>query len=819
MQRARPTLSLSLGTALFLAAAARPSAAAAADNIQPFLSRNCTPCHNATVRNADVDLTRYPTPAAILQDAPTWEKAVVKMRTRQMPPPGWPAPDPADVEAVARWIEDAFARADREAPPDPGRVTARRLNRTEYDNTLRDLLGVALDLARDFPQDDAGYGFDNIGDVLSVSPILMEKYVAAAEKAARLALFGPGETKPTLVRHQPLLRGKVRTSPTPLSEYDVTGLSLPNALHVAHRFPVEGEYVVRVVLGGERPAGSEPLPVGLWIDGEPAGLATLDPEGAASFYQDRQDFSGKTREFRVRVGAGERWVAATIPRLFEGLPASYRGPNPSRRPAPPPRVFEPPEDASPEEVEAARKRFEERLKEVAPANAARVAHLQVLGPYAAATGPSPESLRRVLTCGHRDGRHDRGCARRVVGDLARRAYRRPLEGRDVKPLLRLVADARKKGDSFEDAIALAVQAVLVSPDFLFRVERDGKGGPRPVGDHELASRLSYFLWASMPDDELLRAADARRLRRPEVLAAQARRMLRDEKASALAESFAGQWLQFRALESAAPDRERFPDFEDYLRLSMRRETELVFRDLVREDRSIYDLVDGRHSFLNERLARHYGIPGVTGPAFRRVDLAGTPRGGVLTHASVLTVSSYATRTSPVLRGKWILDNLLAAPPPDPPAGTPRLDEATVGTSASLRQQLEAHRASATCAACHSRMDPLGFALENFDAVGAWRTEDASFPIDPSGTLPDGRSFRGPGEMKAILRSDREAFARALTEKLLTYALGRGLERYDRRTVDAIAGRLAGGDDRFSALVLEVVNSLPFRMRRGERTRP
>ena len=344
--------------------------------------------------------------------------------------------------------------------------------------------------------------------------------------------------------------------------------------------------------------------------------------------------------------------------------------------------------------------------------------------------------------------------------------------------------------------------------------RDEASAPRPITQHELASRLSYFLWASMPDEALRRAADAGTLRDPAVLTAQVRRMLRDPKAHALAEQFGGQWLQFRALESLTRNRERFPDFEDYLRVSMRRETELFLDYVIREDRSILDFIDARYSFLNERLARHYGIAGVSGPEFRRVDLTGTPRGGVLTQGSVLTVSSYATRTSPVLRGKWILDNLLNAPPPAPPADVPNLDEGTIGTAASMRKQLEAHRKDPTCASCHRRMDPLGFGLENFDAVGAWRTMDGKFPIDATGYLPDGEEFNGPEELRGILTRQRETFARALTSKLLTYALGRGLERYDTPTVKQIAGRLPARNYKFSALVLEIVNSLPFQQQRG-----
>ncbi len=386
-------------------------------------------------------------------------------------------------------------------------------------------------------------------------------------------------------------------------------------------------------------------------------------------------------------------------------------------------------------------------------------------------------------------------------------------------LVSLVDAAQKRGESFEQGLRLALQAVLVSPDFLYRIERgrvarDGLPG-RVLTDHELASRLSYFLWASAPDDELLDLADRGGLRGPRTLEAQVRRMLADPKAGALVEGFAGQWLQFRALESVAPDKDRFPDFENNLRLAMRRESELFFDGLMREDKSLLDLIDGRYTYVNERLARHYGITGVKGPEFRRVDLAGTERGGVLTHASVLTVSSYATRTSPVLRGKWILENVLSAPPPDPPAGTPRLDEAKVGADASLRKQLEAHRTLPSCAACHEKMDPLGFSLENFDAVGAWRKEDGKWPIDASGVLPDGSTFAGPDGLKMVLRADRQAFAECVTEKMLTYALGRGLERYDKRTVQTIAASLEKSDYRFGALVLEIVRSLPFQRRRAE----
>jgi hypothetical protein len=594
---------------------------------------------------------------------------------------------------------------------------------------------------------------------------------------------------------------------------------MPNAFHAIQRIPVDGEYSIRVVLGGVRPKGSEPVTVALSIDETQIRSATHDPERPATFSDDRQDLGGQTVEFRVPLKAGDRWIAVSIPRIFEGLPARLGGPNPSKLPPPKPLEFKPPEEASAERIAALRKRFDETQAELErlPLNAVRISTLDLAGPYSHAKGPSPESKRKIYTCGHLNGGHTSACVRLIVRSLARQAFRRPLGARETDKYVDLVRRVEKQEGSLEEGLAVGIQALLVSPDFLFRIERNRPGPGNTVShrisQHELASRLSYFLWASMPDAELRQVADAGALRDPAVSTAQVHRMLRDPKSHALAEQFGGQWLQFRALESITRDRDRFPEFEDYLRLSMRRETEMFIERIIRDDRSILDFIDGRYSYLNERLARHYGIPGVSGPQFRRVDLTGSPRGGVITQASVLSVSSYATRTSPVLRGKWILENLLNAPPPEPPPDVPNLDEGTIGTTAALRDQLEAHRKNPTCASCHKKMDPLGFGLENFDAVGAWRTMDGNFPVDASGTLPDGRTFEGPEELRRILRGDRDAFARALAAKLLTYALGRGLERYDNRTVARIAARLPRYEYRFSGLVLEIVNSLPFQSKR------
>ncbi len=769
--------------------------------VRPFLEENCLACHSSRRRKGGLDLEAYDSIEKVTADADRWEEVIRKVGAGEMPPEDEePRPEPADVQALTAFVSREIARADAARAADPGRVITRRLNRTEYNNTVRDLLGLDLHPADAFPHDDSGYGFDNIGDVLSLSPILMEKYLAAAETLARTAIFGPEAQKPSLVK-LPTLTGRVQDSPDVPAAYDATGLGLPNAVHATHRVTVGGEYVVRFNLGGRRPVGSAPVRFALWIDGVQVAAESVDPEGGATFEPDHQEFAGRRLEFRVPLAAGEHWIAGTVLNLYEGLPPSYGGPVPSTRPIPPP---------SP------------RFKGKVPANAVRVGSLELIGPYAARTGPSAASLEAVYTCGHVDGRHSGRCRTKIVASLARRAFRRPVTQAEVDRFTSIALAGERTNGTFEEGLAVAIQAILVAPDFLFRIER---GEPVPAGraveavpltPHELATRLAYFLWASPPDEALTAAADRRTLRDPAVLAQQVRRMLRDPRAAALAEHFGGQWLQVRALESTSPDRERFPDFDHYLRLSMRRETELFFDTIVREDRSVLDFLDGGYTFVNERLARHYGLEGVEGPQFRRVPLPPTgPRGGLLGHASILTVSSYATRTSPVLRGKWILENLLATPPPEPPPDVPNLDEKAVGTAASLRQQLEAHRADPTCASCHKRMDPLGFGLENFDAVGAWRTTDGAFAVDASGVLPDGRSFSGPAELRRILRADQDAFVRALAGKLMTYALGRGLERSDRHRIRTIADAVARDDYRFSSLVLGIVSSPAFQARRAD----
>ncbi|MDX2031904.1 MAG: DUF1592 domain-containing protein [Blastocatellia bacterium] len=802
-------------------AAPKPAEESFEATVLPFFAENCVSCHNEKRSTGGLNLEAFKTAASLMAHRDAFEHILQRLRSGEMPPKSAPQPEAAAVNAVVRLIEGAYARADKAARPDPGRVTARRLNRAEYNNTVRDLLGVHLRPADDFPQDDSGYGFDNIGDVLSLSPVLMEKYLASAEMVARAAVFGPEPLKPSLTRVRTLGTSEIKASVTPLVDYDQTGLSLPNAAHVTHRFPVDADYQIRAILGGVRPLGSEPLQLGLWVDGKLVQTFGFNPEQLASFSDDRQDFASMIHEFRQWLTAGEHWIAVSPLKMYEGLPASYNGPNPSTRPTPTLPAFRPPRrELPPERVEELRKQFEARRAMKVPGNQARIRTLEFAGPYNQASGPSAASLKKIFICSQPTD-HSPSCARRIVSHVARRAWRRPVTPREVEQLTGLVTMAQQKGDSFEEGICLAIQAMLVSPHFLFRIEQDrqerpGDASSVSIGQHELASRLSYFLWSSMPDEDLLQAADLGRLRRPDVLTAQIQRMLADPKSQALVENFGGQWLELRKLESVKPDRDRFPEFDDYFRLSIRRETELFLENIVRHDGSILDLIDGNYSFLNERLARFYQIPGVTGPEFRKVAFApGAERGGLLTQASILTVSSYATRTSPVLRGKWIMENMLNTPPPAPPPDVPTLDEGKVGSTASLRQQLEEHRKNPTCASCHSRMDPLGFGLEKFNAIGAWRTLDGKFPIDDSGILPDGRAFQGPGELKKIIRAERDAFTRGLTDKLLTYALGRGLERYDKPTVKKIADNVAARNYRFSSLVQEIVNSMPFQMRRSD----
>ncbi len=593
------------------------------ERVQPLLKKYCFECHRGSKAMGDVRLDQFPTAASALEDRETWQKVRHMLEVEEMPPDKAPKPSDAERTAVTAWIASSLKSSKPTGGANPGRVTARRLNRVEYSNTIRDLLGVRFDANADFPADDVGYGFDNIGDVLTLPPVLFEKYLAAAEKISARAMR--------------------------------------------------------------------------------------------------------------------------------------------------------------------------------------------------------ESRDRILIAKPSDEQHEGEAAKRIVRRLATRAYRRRPTDRELARLVKLGVAVRKQGESFDGSMQFVLKAILVSPNFLYRIEVDpspvGKGEVRSLNDYELASRLSYFLWSSMPDEELFQLARRNDLHAN--LTAQVSRMIRDEKSRALAENFAGQWLQFRKLARVAPNPQEFPAFDDKMRTAMRTESEMFFNAVLREDRSILDFVDADFTFLNERLAKLYGISGVHGDQFRRVDLgeanasgAARIRGGVITQASMLTVTSNPTRTSPVKRGKWIMENILGTPPPDPPATVPPLKEdAEATSSASLRERMERHRSDPQCAVCHREMDALGFALQNFDGVGAWRTRDGSFDIDASGELPGGRTFNGAADLKNLLRgSDKQKFARCLTEKMLTYALGRGLEPFDHQAVDRIVQSLAAADYKFSALIHGIVESDPFQKR-------
>jgi mono/diheme cytochrome c family protein len=721
-----------------LAQAAPPNEAFTAA-VQPFLRRNCVGCHNESLTSGGLNLAQYlaASTAKALQERDRWEQVAQKLRAGEMPPKGIPRPAADQIAAVVNWVESYYAHLDRDAPSDPGRVTAHRLNRYEYNNTVRDLLGLDLDASSDFPVDPYGYGFDNIGDVLSLSPVLTEKYLKAAEHIANIAIPSAEPMKPVMSRYLAERMGQARQ------------------LHIEamHEFPADGEYTLRSAWFQGLKVGTK-LEGRLYFDGKEIShhLLTIYTEMDRGF-----ETSG------VRVTAGRHKIEADI--TYDGV------------------LKDPP----------------------------YLEYLQVYGPNKRTAAQETASYRRIFVC----GQHTPECAQRIIESLARRAYRRSPAKGEIDELLGLVRIAQGRGDSFESGIRLALEAILVNPNFLFRIEQDpaGAGPAHRIADLELASRLSYFLWSSMPDDEILGLAAQHRLHVPETLHAQMKRMLSDPRSRALVENFGGQWLQFRNLDVLKPDPQKFPEFDAGLREAMRTETEMFFSAIVHEDRSILDFLDGRFTYRNERLAKHYGIPGVTGREFRRVELDGSQRSGVLTQASVLTVSSYPTRTSPVIRGKWVLENLLDTPPPPPPADVPPLNEAAIGATLSMREQLEQHRSNPACAGCHARMDPIGFGLENYDAIGRYRTSEGKFRIDSSGTLPGGKSFAGAAGLKRILRDDPQVFTRALSEKLLTYALGRGLESYDRAAVAGIVDRIQQNGYRFSALVQAIVDSVPFEMRR------
>ncbi len=742
-----------------LATAGSALSPAGAELLQTTVRRYCLACHNDRTRTAGLSLQGVD-PYRVAEHAAVFEKVFRKLRAGEMPPAGRPRPAAADAASLATWIETALDRAAAENP-NPGAPAIHRLNRAEYRNAVRDLLGLDLDHARDLPADDSGYGFDNIGAVLTVSPLHVEQYVAAARRVSRLA--GGGLTpRPVVERYEP------REGTT---DEAIDGLP-PNergGILFRHYFAFDAEYTITVRVRGRRTTGMPAPRLDVRVDGRRVRLidADFDPEEANQL----------TRNFELRLPlpAGEHEIGA-------GFLTEYA-----------------------------------QSEDGGETNDYSVDHVLVGGPYDAAGPGETDVQRRIFTCRPAAREPEEPCARRILTTLARRAYRRPVTAADLDPLLDLFAIGRADGARFEDGIEMALSGVLVSPSFLFRAPRGPEdaepGSAYRLSDVDLASRLSFFLWSSIPDEELLGLAERGRLNDATVLTAQIARMLADAKALALVDNFAGQWLHLRNVADWTPDPERFADFDDSLRYAFERETALFLDYLIREDRSVLELIDADYTFLNERLADFYGIDGVRGGYFRRFPLAGAERGGVLTHGSVLMVTSYPTRTSPVLRGKWVLENLLGAPPPPPPPDVPALAAGAETSTGGLREALERHRANPACAACHAKLDPLGFALENFDAIGAYRTEDDGAAVEASGALPDGTVIDGPAGLRRVLLDRRDEFVETLAAKLLTYAVGRGLESYDQPAVREIRRRVEAADYRFSALVSAIVDSVPFRLRR------
>ncbi len=752
------------------------AAATFEDTVRPFLAQHCVVCHGAQMQMADLRLDVFPDEQEALQHTGVWEDVLRMTRDGKMPPPGSPLPSQAALRAVSSWIESRLKAMEENRKLRPGRVTARRLNRAEYNNTVRDLLGADLRPADAFPVDDSGYGFDNIGDVLSISPLLMEKYLDAAGKLARAAIWErPHWAEPTRFRIQ-----ATRDAANPAAIGRVSAYTADGSMRLSHNFPAAGLYRFAISATDRRQHSEDNSRYLPDMRPPPPRLMTMLLDGrrmATKAVEAAQYFDRTERvTHRIEPGQKELWLGFID---FAGRPMD------------------------PNAEYTQRKLW--------------VDYLEINGPFDADPVPLPESHRRIFTCMPWGEEPWRPCAQEIFDRLASRAYRRPVSGTEMERLMRLASQAMRKGESFEGMVQTVLQAILVSPQFLFRIERDparGKGEEvRAIDSYELASRLSYFLWSSMPDDELFDAAGRGMLSQPEHLRRQVARMLSDAKSFALVENFGGQWLQLRNLARAQPDAARFPEFDDELRRSMLRETQLVLENNLREDRSILEFLDSGFTYLNERLARHYGIDGVTGDEFRRVEISDGRRGGLLGQASMLTISSYPTRTSPVLRGLWVLENILGQSPPPPPANVPDLEVQATGVGGTLREQLEAHRSNEGCMSCHLVMDAIGFGLENYDAIGRWRTTDGELPLDTSGTLPGDLSFETPSELRRILvATEAASFSRTLTKKLLTYALGRGVDRRDNPAVDEIQSKLEDADYRFSALIDGIVNSLPFRMR-------
>jgi mono/diheme cytochrome c family protein len=773
---------------------AQPSGehAAVASAPHALINQYCAGCHNDKLKTGGLALDTVDVDH-VNQNPEVWEKVLRKVRARYMPPAGLPRPDEKAYQSLVSYLETSLDRLSA-ANPDPGRTaTLRRLTRTEYQNAIRDLLALQVDVTQLLPSDESSFGFDNI-TVGELSPTLLERYLTAARKISRLAV-GTAVRSPagdTILIPQDL---------TQEEHFDELPFGTRGGTAVPYTFPQDAQYEIQLKLTRDRNEHieglGEPTDVELLLDGERVQMFTVKPvnnitgiRNANSIPSD--DLVDQHLHVRIAVKAGPHTLAVTFPKsspslLLETERQPYQAHfNMYRHPRIHPALYS----------------------------------IVVIGPYEASGAGDTPSRHRIFTCYPAKPSEEESCGKQILSTFARRAYRRPVTDADLEMPLKIFRDART-GEGFEAGIERGLRALLISPEFLFRVEQD----PANIAPHtayrltdlELASRLSFFLWSSVPDDELLDLAIAGKLKEPGVLDKQVQRMLHDARSESLVNNFADQWLYLRNLETIIPDAREFADFDDNLRQAMRRETELFFESIMREDRNVLDLLRANYTYLNERLAKHYGVPNVYDSNFRRVTFdANSVRGGLLGQGSILTLTSYADRTSPVIRGKWVLTNLLGSPPPNPPPNVPPLGaNGSSGKVLTMRERMAAHRVNQPCAGCHRLMDPVGFSLENYDAVGRWRTREQDAPIDASGNLPDGSQFVGVSGLRQALLSRPELFVNTLTEKLLTYALGRGLESYDAAAVRKIVRDASNNDYRFSSLILGIVNSTPFEMRRSQ----
>lgn len=766
------------------AASPQQPLAAAADTAAPraTLDKYCVRCHNDRLKTGELSLQTIDV-AKVAEHPQVWEKVIRKLRANAMPPAGAPHPDEPVLANMAAHFESEIDRA-AAARPNPGRTQPlHRLNRAEYQNAIRDLLALDINAAETIPADDQSYGFDNIAGVTKLSPTLLERYMGAAREISRLAV-GASPIPPTSETF------RLRSDLGQYRRMEGLPFGTRGGASVSYNFPKDGEYEFSLELV-DLFAGApvrEPHDLELSVDGERVKVFRLQPQGAPTIaaYMTVE----KGMKVRAPIKAGPRTVIAAFVKKTDALAESVRQP------------FDRPHGEGDNLMYAP-----------------HLGTITISGPFSASKAGDTPSRKRIFICSPVSAAQEAECAKRILGTLGRRAYRRPVSDADVQDLFTYYQEGRAAGASFESGIERSLRALLVKPEFLFRVTADPVG-VRPgtvyrLTDLEVASRLSFFLWSTIPDEELLTVAAQGKLKTPAVLEQQVRRMLKDPRSSALAANFAGQWLRLRNLAQALPDDVIFPNFSDNLRRDFAKETELLFQSIVQEDRSSIDLLTADYTFVNERLAKHYGIPNVYGSEFRRVTIPDVNRRGLLGQGSILTVTSYSDRTSAVGRGKWILENVLGTPPPPPPPNVPALaeTESISGKSLSMRERMVKHRANPVCASCHSLMDPLGFALENFDAVGRWRSRgEGGSAIDASGTMPNGTKFNGVVELRPLLTKSSEQFVTVMTEKLLIYALGRGIEFSDAPAIRQIVRGAATSNYKFGALVVGLAKSVPFQMR-------